>query len=526
MAYVLFSAMRNESPFLLDWIAYHRAIGFDKICIVSNNCDDGSDGLLAKLAAQDIIVHLDQVVPDGMSPQASAVAHAERMGLLRDGDWGIFLDADEYLNIHAGAGRVSDLAEAVAQIGATGILIAWRLFGDSGHKRFPGSYLRADYTGCEVRPNSTQFKTFFRKGNVAAGFSPLLHRCRLHPKAGVAADFVTGAGTPITVGRETKVSRRHSAWLENGEQAFAFLKGSEVDYTIAQINHYIVRDPHSFALKKMRGRGHVSTKATNRRHTAKFYQAGNHNIANDNTILRWQELVEAKKVEITMKCDLTPELSVIEEIYARAAPAEEDLAGIENSVGKTVFPLTFPGPVADYVRGCYARAEMIIEYGSGGSTLLAAELGVPCLAVESDQNWATSLTTHLDTQIGPGGPAKVLHVDIGATGNWGYPVDASHWGAYWRYPLQVWQDNPKPNPSLILIDGRLRKACFAAALLNVTRETTLLFDDYTTRPHYHDVEEYVKPTRVIGRMAEFVITPGMVDQAHFQRLVPWFFDLR
>jgi hypothetical protein len=33
---VLFSAMKNEAPFVLEWIAYHKAIGFDEIVICSN----------------------------------------------------------------------------------------------------------------------------------------------------------------------------------------------------------------------------------------------------------------------------------------------------------------------------------------------------------------------------------------------------------------------------------------------------------------------------------------------------------
>ena len=36
--------MRNEAPFILEWIAYHRAIGFDDFLIYSNDCSDGNGG--------------------------------------------------------------------------------------------------------------------------------------------------------------------------------------------------------------------------------------------------------------------------------------------------------------------------------------------------------------------------------------------------------------------------------------------------------------------------------------------------
>lgn len=39
MSFTLFSAMKNEAPFLLEWVAYHKAIGFDRIVIYSNDSD-------------------------------------------------------------------------------------------------------------------------------------------------------------------------------------------------------------------------------------------------------------------------------------------------------------------------------------------------------------------------------------------------------------------------------------------------------------------------------------------------------
>ena len=47
---VLFSAVKNEAPFLLEWIAYHKVIGFDEIVICSNPSTDGTEEILAPLA--------------------------------------------------------------------------------------------------------------------------------------------------------------------------------------------------------------------------------------------------------------------------------------------------------------------------------------------------------------------------------------------------------------------------------------------------------------------------------------------
>ncbi len=42
--------MRNEGPYILEWLAHHRAIGVRDALIYSNDCDDGSDALLDLLA--------------------------------------------------------------------------------------------------------------------------------------------------------------------------------------------------------------------------------------------------------------------------------------------------------------------------------------------------------------------------------------------------------------------------------------------------------------------------------------------
>ena len=37
---------KNEGAFLLEWIAYHKVIGFSNIVVLSNDCEDGSDEFL------------------------------------------------------------------------------------------------------------------------------------------------------------------------------------------------------------------------------------------------------------------------------------------------------------------------------------------------------------------------------------------------------------------------------------------------------------------------------------------------
>ena len=527
MAFVLFSAMRNEGPFLFDWIAYHRSIGFDRICIVTNDCTDGSYPLLKKLSEAGVIEHFDQTVPRGVSPQKSAVQLINGKDYLSTGDWAIFLDADEYLNIKVGDGKVSDFAGYLEDRSAQGMLINWRLFGDSGQKIFNGSYVCNDFTRCEVESSYSQFKTFFKVGAGTQGFSPLLHRCLLAPEVNGFSDFLTGSGARLGEVGPPKAIRRHKSWLINGDEPFAYLMGAEIGYDIAQVNHYIVRDPTSFRLKKERGRGYKARSNFNNRHTDRFYGEKNRNEATDRSILRWQAAIEATKVELLKRCDIAQELAVIRRIYRENAySAGDEVMTAESELKLTQFPLSFPEEEQGFVREIYQGANAIIEYGSGGSTRLAAELGVPCVSVESDSDWSARLNAVLNETYDERSSAVAVHVNIGATKEWGYPQNRRHFDQYWRYPLQVWQDPIADKVDTVLIDGRFRKACFAATLMNIKRETRILFDDYTGRRIYHDVEIFAKPERTVGRMAEFIVKPGLIAPERFTTVIPWFSEVR
>jgi hypothetical protein len=170
--------------------------------------------------------------------------------------------------------------------------------------------------------------------------------------------------------------------------------------------------------------------------------------------------------------------------------------------------LTFPPEEADHLRQRYAEAAIILEYGSGGSTMLAASMpGKFVISVESDWAWALELQRQIDQAVLQS-PAVVWHVDIGQTGRWGRPIDDAAWQKYHRYPLSIWSEPFFRHPDLILIDGRLRPACLIAAVLRITRPVTVLFDDYVGRPAYHVVESVARPVGTIGRMAEFRLEPG------------------
>lgn len=184
--------------------------------------------------------------------------------------------------------------------------------------------------------------------------------------------------------------------------------------------------------------------------------------------------------------------------------------------------LSFPPDEAARLQECYAQGRVILEYGSGGSTVLAARMpGKLVFSVESDRDWALRLQTRIDSLDLPS-PATVYHADIGPTGAWGRPLDSTYWHRFHAYPLSIWDEPFFRHPDVVLIDGRFRASCMMAVMVRTTHPVTVLFDDYTERLPYHMVEEWVTPRETVGRMAVFDVSPGLAGPADLGRITDAF----
>lgn len=157
-----------------------------------------------------------------------------------------------------------------------------------------------------------------------------------------------------------------------------------------------------------------------------------------------------------------------------------------------------------------SQASVFLEYGAGGSTALAARLGVATIvSVESSPEWVEKVRAAV---LAPGAQLHLLHADIGRTGDWGRPVDRKAIERWHLYPEAGWRRLHELglSPDLVLIDGRFRVACFCVSLLSARPGTVLLFDDYAGRAQYHVVEAFCPVSAMHERMAEFHV-PEQID---------------
>lgn len=241
----LLTAVKNEGPDLLEWVAYHRAIGFDPVIVYSNDCDDGSDLLLDALAGIGWIEHHRHQPPANIAPQDAVAALAWQNPNLRAAGWAIWLDGDEFLNVKTPGGRVQDLATALGT--ADGIAVNWRNFGDSGLTHSTDDLVLSRFTAAaalDFRLSRT-VKALFRVNDKIE--SLYIHRPVWKPGT---VEVLDGAGHPLP-GDFTfapKKNARPEELVPKGRQS----------YDLAQINHYAIKALDRVAIKQRRGNGLVA----------------------------------------------------------------------------------------------------------------------------------------------------------------------------------------------------------------------------------------------------------------------------
>ena len=207
--------------------------------------------------------------------------------------------------------------------------------------------------------------------------------------------------------------------------------------------------------------------------------------------------------------------------------AQSDVSTVPDAVrvlpgaaGAPTMPPTMPPEAIAELTQAYQAASVILEYGSGGSTRLAAQLpGKTVFSVESDLDWLRDMKAWLDAEA-RAATVHLHHADIGPTGKWGIPTDEKSFRKWPGYPNVVWDRPDFIHPDVVLVDGRFRLACMLTVLARITRPTVMLVDDYAMRPAYHRFESLQKPRRFADRMARFDLTPQALPGA----ALPWIVD--
>ena len=238
---VIVGCMKNEAPYIIEWVAYHRAIGVDNFLIYTNDCSDGTSEILDRLQEMGILQHRNNDNWKGNSPQQHALNQALKEPVIKNADWIIHIDVDEFMNVRCGNGTLQDFFDAVPD--ATNVAMTWRLFGHNGVTKLADEFVIDQFDTCAPKfcpkPHTVWgFKTMFR--NIGAYEKISCHRPnKLDASFRNKVKWVNGSGRDMT--------------KEAAENGWRSSKKS-IGYDLIQLNHYALRSAESFLIKRQRGR--------------------------------------------------------------------------------------------------------------------------------------------------------------------------------------------------------------------------------------------------------------------------------
>ena len=278
--------MRNEGPFILEWVVWYRLLGFTDILVVTNDCTAPSPDLLDALARAGWVHHLRCDVPEGQPITRTKLRAAKAHPAVTGADWVMVADVDEFLVIHKGGGRITDLIPP-GPPGFLGMSINWKVFGTSGITAFEDEPVHHRLLRCQ-RPRHGMgrwAKAIFRRpdwfGRLGEHGPQGFDLARAGGEwAAPGLDWITPAGRPVAAFRD-----------EGG--APRTLAAGLVSHKIAQVNHYMLRGRETFDLK----RGTLSPVALKDRYNDAYFASADRNEAMDITALRHADAFEALRRE-------------------------------------------------------------------------------------------------------------------------------------------------------------------------------------------------------------------------------------
>ncbi|MEZ5714475.1 MAG: glycosyltransferase family 2 protein [Paracoccaceae bacterium] len=238
------TCVKNEGPFLLEWIAFNRLIGVTDHLFYSNDCSDGTDTLLDALEARGLVRHLPNPA-EGRNYQMEALKHAKGQDIVTQADWVWVADVDEFLNIHVGDHTIPALVKACGD--PQTISVNFQFFSDCGIEAF------------EDRPVIEQF-TRSHNPDLWCG------ETAIEVKSLVRQDFPLkyyGAHRPFF--RDKLPKKKRPSWTDgsghdvphrflvaaNPRRIRKFPAKGARDF--ATLNHYALRSLDSYLVKNDRG---------------------------------------------------------------------------------------------------------------------------------------------------------------------------------------------------------------------------------------------------------------------------------
>ena len=279
--FLVFSAMKDEGAFLLEWVAWYRMLGFE-VMVGVNDCTDHSPELLDVLQDAGWLTWFEHRPGPKLPPKSSAHAAMRDRPETAAADWLMICDVDEFLVLHRGDGTIQSFLDDTGR-DFLGMIFHWRCFGTSGWQRYRDGIVHRQFKRCGAAGHNVNatFKMLFRDPLRFRHYSD-------HSPFNFDGDWAAPENRVVDCeGRTVERFLTHP-------HPIRFTSKEEITHATAQMNHYVIRSDESFDLK----RGKPSASAFKDRYTDTFYKARNRNGHRDLSAQSYAPVFDAVHAEI------------------------------------------------------------------------------------------------------------------------------------------------------------------------------------------------------------------------------------
>jgi len=135
---------KDEETILPEWLAYHRALGFDRIHVFDNESGDASVRAIRQAAARVDGISVETWPSHLPMVERQRQAFERGLDIMRNEgiEWCLFVDADEFITVTIGE-TLQDFLMRRAQHAA--IALHWSFYGSSGHIQEPSGLIIENY---------------------------------------------------------------------------------------------------------------------------------------------------------------------------------------------------------------------------------------------------------------------------------------------------------------------------------------------------------------------------------------------
>jgi Glycosyl transferase family 2 len=238
------TCVKNEGPFLLEWVAFNRLIGVTDFLFYSNDCTDATDRILDRLEALGMVRHLPNPAK-GRNYQMEALKDAKRQPLVTGADWVWIADVDEFLNIRVGEGTIPELIDACGNPHA--ISVNFQFFANDGIEAFEDrpvieQFTRSHNPDIWCAETAQEVKTLIRKDFPVKYYGAHRPFMKEGLKRHERPAWKDGSGRDVPWKfRAAANKRRIRKFPAGGARA------------LATLNHYALRSLDSYLVKNDRG---------------------------------------------------------------------------------------------------------------------------------------------------------------------------------------------------------------------------------------------------------------------------------